>query len=204
MLKSFYPMLRPVYPLLIQQFVDDYKLMEGIAVDIGTGPGFLGLELAKITFMNICFVDMNEEALDQAKKNFNLLDVDNKAEFIRADVSALPFSNDYADFVMSRGSIWFWEEPEKGLREIYRILKPGGAAIIGGGLGRYIPQTMRKRLIEENRKEWEKRGKRGPVFEKFSEIINSALAEKAGLSSFKIITEDEEGIFGKWVEIRKE
>lgn len=41
MLKSNanYAQLQPMYPLLIQQFVDDYNLMDGIAMDIGAGPG---------------------------------------------------------------------------------------------------------------------------------------------------------------------
>ena len=58
MLKSNanYAQLQPMYPLLIQQFVDDYNLMEGIAMDIGAGPGWLGMELAKITNMKIVFL----------------------------------------------------------------------------------------------------------------------------------------------------
>ncbi|NLP23864.1 MAG: class I SAM-dependent methyltransferase [Syntrophomonadaceae bacterium] len=149
MLKSNnFAKLQPMYPLLIQQFVDDYNLSEGITVDIGVGPGFLGLEMAKITNMKIVFIDISQEALDQAEDTFNSLDLDNEAGFINADVQALPLEDNYADFIMSRGSIWFWGEPEKGLREIHRILKPGGVAVVGGGLGRYLPETMRARLQE--------------------------------------------------------
>lgn len=40
MLKSDnFARLQPMYPLLIQQFVDDYGLKDGVAVDIGVGPG---------------------------------------------------------------------------------------------------------------------------------------------------------------------
>lgn len=95
--------LQPMYPLLIQQFVDDYNLSEGIAVDIGVGPGFLGLEMAKITNMKIVFIDISQKALDQAKNTFNSLDLDNEAEFINADVQALPLEDNYANFIMSRG-----------------------------------------------------------------------------------------------------
>ncbi len=198
MLKSNnFAKLQPMYPLLIQQFVDDYNLNEGIAVDIGVGPGFLGLEMAKITNMKIVFIDISQEALDQAKETFGSLDLDNEAEFINADVQALPFEDNYANFIMSRGSIWFWKEPEKGLTEIHRILKPGGVAVVGGGLGRYLPETMRARLQETLKKGQIERKEKRPSLEEFK-----AMVQKSGLSNYRIMT-DGDTSSGKWVEIRK-
>ncbi|WHH58679.1 class I SAM-dependent methyltransferase [Petroclostridium sp. X23] len=198
MLKSNnFAKLQPMYPLLIQQFVDDYNLSEGIAVDIGVGPGFLGLEMAKITNMKIVFIDISQEALDQAKNTFNSLDLDNEAEFINADVQALPLEDNYANFIMSRGSIWFWKEPEKGLREIHRILKPGGVAVVGGGLGRYLPETMRNRLQAALKQGLKERKEKRPSLEEFE-----AMVQKSGLSDYRIMT-DGDTSSGKWVEIRK-
>jgi len=197
MVKSNYAKLQPMYPLLIQQFVDDYGLMEGIAVDIGTGPGFLGLELSKITAMKVCFVDLKQEALDTAKSSFDLLEADNEAEFIQADVHSLPLEDNYADFIMSRGSIWFWDEPENGLKEIYRVLKPGGVAVIGGGLGRYLPKTMRSRMQESLKQGLQERNEKRPSLEEFE-----AMVKRAGLPDYRIMT-DGDSSSGKWVEIRK-
>lgn len=158
--QPFYSMLQPIYPLLIQQWVDDYNLSVGLALDVGTGPGFLGLELSKITNMELYFIDQSEEAINTARNSFEAIHVDNNAAFISSDVRSLPLKDDFADFIMSRGSIWFWDEPEKGLAEIYRVLKPGGTAVVGGGLGRYIPQSMRERLINANQQQLKKsRGK---------------------------------------------
>ena len=46
MIPFSYDIMQPMYPLLIQQFLDDYNLSAGVALDIGTGPGNLAVELA--------------------------------------------------------------------------------------------------------------------------------------------------------------
>ncbi|MDD3395091.1 MAG: class I SAM-dependent methyltransferase [Anaerotignum sp.] len=199
MLKSNnnYSKLQPMYPLLIQQFVDDYNLSKGIAVDIGVGPGWLGMEMSKITDMKIIFLDISQESLDMAKKNVEALGDDNEVDFVQADVQAIPMEDNFVDFIMSRGSIWFWKEPEKGLQEIYRILKPGGVAIVGGGLGRYLPASMRARLQDALKQGLIQRNEKRPDLEEFKVIV-----EKADLPNYKILTDGENGS-GRWVEIRK-
>lgn len=189
--------LLPMYPLLIQQFVDDYDLNKGVAFDIGTGSGFLGLEMAKITDMKIVFIDISQEALGQAKSSFDSLELDNEAEFVNADVYELPLDDNSADFIMSRGSVWFWKEPEKGLREIHRVLKPGGCAVVGGGLGRYIPETMRLRLQKILKQGLKERKEKRPSFEEFEAIV-----KKSGLTNYRMMTDGVPNS-GKWVEIRK-
>jgi ubiquinone/menaquinone biosynthesis C-methylase UbiE len=147
--------------------------------------------------MHISFVDLSREALHTANRTFAALELDNEADFVQADVHELPFRDDYADFVMSRGSIWFWDRPHEGLREIHRVLKPGGVAVVGGGLGRYIPASMRKRLRTGIQQHLVEAGETRPSEEEFRTIV-----ERARLPTYTIITEGPGG-GGKWVEIRK-
>ncbi|MDD4803471.1 MAG: class I SAM-dependent methyltransferase, partial [Syntrophomonas sp.] len=122
--KRSYSLLFPIYPLLAQQFVDDYNLNVGICMDIGTGNGYVGTELAKITNMNIYFVDKEIQGLEFAQRTTNEAEIDNKVFFVEADVCAgLPFADQFADFIVSRGSLWFWEDKIKGIAEVYRVLK---------------------------------------------------------------------------------
>ena len=62
MIPFSYDIMQPMYPLLIQQFLDDYNLSAGVALDIGTGPGNLAVELAKVTAMDLILVDIDGEA----------------------------------------------------------------------------------------------------------------------------------------------
>ncbi|MFR1479967.1 MAG: class I SAM-dependent methyltransferase [Hydrogeniiclostridium mannosilyticum] len=119
-----------MYPLLIQQFLDDYNLSAGVALDIGTGPGNLAVELAKVTAMDLILVDIDGEALRTAQSRLFELGVDNRISTLCADVEKLPLRDNLADFIMCRGSIGFWPVPVQGITEIYRVLKPGGCAIV--------------------------------------------------------------------------
>ena len=141
MIPFSYDIMQPMYPLLIQQFLDDYNLSAGVALDIGTGPGNLAVELAKVTAMDLILVDIDGEALRTAQSRLFELGVDNRISTLCADVEKLPLRDNLADFIMCRGSIGFWPVPVQGITEIYRVLKPGGCAIVGVGAGRYMPEN---------------------------------------------------------------
>ena len=190
--------LLPVYPLIAQQILDDYQITSGKCLDIGTGYGYLGIELAKITDLEMYFIDSDPKALTQAKKNTVECELNNLIHFVEADSCALPFEDNFADLIISRGSLWFWKDQIKGLQEINRTLKPGGTAFVGGGLGRYTPPTMRKRLQGKKRKMLQERGEKG--FLKGAEL--EELLIKTGINNYRLIS-DVDGEPGHWIEIQK-
>jgi SAM-dependent methyltransferase len=51
--------------------------------------------------------------------------------FVLADVRSIPLRNDSIDLVYSMGTIEHFDDYETAVAEIYRVLKPGGRAIIG-------------------------------------------------------------------------
>lgn len=196
--KSSYRSLLPIYPLLAQQCVDDYGLNSGICLDIGTGNGYIGTEIAKITNMTIYFIDIKSECLDFARSTVAEADIDNKIYFMEADVCKnIPLPDNFADFIISRGSMWFWEDKVKGLAEVYRVLKVGGNALIGGGLGRYTPWSMRVRLNGERKNLLENKGIKRPSIEEMQ-----SMAVQAGIPSFRIIREAP-GDKAVWIEMNK-
>jgi ubiquinone/menaquinone biosynthesis C-methylase UbiE len=190
--------LMPVYPLIAQQILDDYQITTGRCLDIGTGYGFLGIELAKITELEMYFVDIDTEALDNAQRNAIESELGNPIYFIEADAADLPFEDEFAELIISRGSLWFWQDQVKGLQEIKRVLKQGGVAFVGGGLGRYTPQTMRERL--KGRKEKIKKKHKEARFLKGAEL--EELLSETGISNYRVLS-DVDGEPGHWIEIRK-
>lgn len=101
-----------------------------IIVDIGTGPGFLSLELNKlIPDVHIVGIDPSINMLSIANKNF--LDKDCKyCNLVLTRIENIPIKNNFIDITVSRLSLSSWEKPKKGFSEIFRILKPDGILVL--------------------------------------------------------------------------
>ncbi|MFW6410282.1 MAG: class I SAM-dependent methyltransferase [Halanaerobiales bacterium] len=185
-----------IFPYLAEQIINDYEIEKGICLDIGTGPGSLGLEIAKISDLKVYLVDIDPEAIEKCRKNIKKLELDSQVIPVEMDVKNMDFPDNFADIIVSRGSIWFWDDRPRGLKEIYRVLKKGGIGFVGGGLRRNLPEKYRKYLAEErkNRKndeEW--------IRIRSEDYFKEILVE-AGIDSYRLIFDPP---VGRWVEIHK-
>jgi ubiquinone/menaquinone biosynthesis C-methylase UbiE len=185
-----------MYPLLARQIVEDYGMTCGRCLDIGTGGGPLLIELGKITDLELVGLDIDPTALALAADNVLRHGLDEKRFLWReGDVHAMPLPDDFAHFVVSRGSIPFWEDHAAAFREIRRVLQPGGLAVVGGGFSRYqsFEEAARMRPSWARKDNPEKRARW-----LHREYLEKALRE-AGVVCFNIV---EDG-YGTWAEIRK-
>ena len=138
--------LSPVYGPLAEQLVKELELegKSGIGIDIGSGPGALIIELCKRTKQHWINADINPHFfpyfLEQAEKH----GFGGRVSAIVADAQSLPFRDNYADVIVSRGSFWLWPNKVKAFGEIRRVLKPGGVAYIGRGFSENLPIEVAK------------------------------------------------------------
>jgi len=101
------------------------SLVEGRTLEVGVGVGKTLRYYPKD--VELCAVDAVPEALEIAMEKaqrFNL-----NACFEIADVEELPFPDESFDTVLSSFVFCTVPNPERGMREILRVLKPGGKAI---------------------------------------------------------------------------
>lgn len=100
-------------------------------LDIATGTGDLALKFAqKIRAGRIVGLDLSEGMLSVARKKAKHSTETQKVEFVKGDSEALPFEDDTFDAITVSFGIRNFENLEKGLSEIKRVLTPGGRFVI--------------------------------------------------------------------------
>ncbi|MCX8038304.1 MAG: class I SAM-dependent methyltransferase [Candidatus Sumerlaeia bacterium] len=150
MIRAASTSLAPVYAPLAEQIVRDFELADktGIGIDLGSGPGNLIIELCKRTRLHWINADINPHFFPHFYKTAEEAGVGHRVSAVFADAQALPFRDNYADVIVSRGSFWLWEDKARAFAEIYRVLKPGGLAYIGRGFPTTLPPEVARKIRE--------------------------------------------------------
>ncbi|MCF7848217.1 MAG: methyltransferase domain-containing protein [Kiritimatiellales bacterium] len=141
--------LAPVYPYLAEHIADRFQLRKrsGVGIDIGGGSGDLVLELCRRT-PDVYWIntDVNTFAAEELYRRALKQGCAHQIGSAFADAKLLPFRDEYADVIVSRGSLQFWGNLRKGFSEIHRVLKPGGQAMIGRGFPENMPLDVAKEV----------------------------------------------------------
>ncbi|XP_062201890.1 2-methyl-6-phytyl-1,4-hydroquinone methyltransferase 2, chloroplastic-like [Phragmites australis] len=98
-------------------------------VDVGGGTGFTTLGIVKhVDPENVTLLDQSPHQLDKARQKEALKGV----KIMEGDAEDLPFPTDTFDRYVSAGSIEYWPDPQRGIKEAYRVLRLGGVACMIG------------------------------------------------------------------------
>lgn len=102
-----------------------------IILDIATGTGDLAIQFAEKTEADkIIGLDLSDGMLSMARKKVSGKPIAKKIEFIQGDSEALPFDDNYFDAITVSFGIRNFEDLEKGLSEILRVLRKDGTFVI--------------------------------------------------------------------------
>jgi len=107
----------------------DSMLQSGISsgniLEIGPGPGYIGLELLKkLSGAALTGCEISPAMIKIAEKNAASYSVD--AKYVQGNAISMPFEDSSFDAVISNGSLHEWEDPKRVFNEIYRVLRHGG------------------------------------------------------------------------------
>ncbi len=114
-------------------------------LEIGGGDGRLAVALAE-RYPTIEMIVTSDISADMARKAGRRAQRLNLGHRIRAeahDVHRLGFEDESFDAVVSFASLHHWRDKAKGLREVDRVLKPGGVMAVMDGCGRPSFGTVR-------------------------------------------------------------
>lgn len=94
-------------------------------LEIGPGPGFVGLELAKkIKADSLTGLEISPAMIKTAKRNAESYHI--PASYVQGNAAKMPFADASFDSVISNGSLHEWEQPVSVFNEIHRVLQSKG------------------------------------------------------------------------------
>jgi len=179
------------YVCVVKDILKYCEPKKGFWIDLGAGKGQVGIPLIEATGNPVVMLDPNVESmmkgLDIAKEK----GLGDRLFAVVGVAENMPFPDNSVDLVVSRGAIFFFDDPAKGLQEVYRVLRPGGKAMIGGGHGSSYPKEATEKMIQ-GRKE-KMNGDEAEKWKRFVELRRpeqmKKWAEGAGLTEFEVMGE---------------
>lgn len=99
-------------------------------LDIATGTGDFALQALKLNPDKIIGVDISEGMLEMGRKKIRQKGLEQKIELKYGDSENLEFTDNKFDAVIVSFGVRNFENLNAGLKEIHRVLKPGGSAMI--------------------------------------------------------------------------
>jgi ubiquinone/menaquinone biosynthesis C-methylase UbiE len=117
--------------LLQIELILEKRMTKGLALEIGPGPGYIGLEWLKHTSnTRLKGLDISLEMIEIASRNAAEYSLTDRVEYRKGNGSEIPFDDHSFDVVFTFQSLHEWSEPEKTFDEIERVLRVGGKYLI--------------------------------------------------------------------------
>ena len=108
--------------------VEEARITPGLrALDVACGSGEPAISIADLLRESgdVIGADISAQPLQVARERVRHRKLGN-VEFLQADVHQLPFPDGSFDRVVSRFGVMFFSDLPRALREVHRVLKPGG------------------------------------------------------------------------------
>lgn len=108
--------------------LSDCQVMD--LLDVATGTGDMVSAALRLSPRHIIGIDLSEGMLEIARRKKHLQKGGILIEFIKGDSEALPFEGNSFDAVTVAFGVRNFEDPQRGLSEIFRVLRPGKKLVV--------------------------------------------------------------------------
>lgn len=99
-------------------------------LDIATGTGDLAINLVRTKASKVIGLDISNGMLEIGRKKVAAKDLDSTIEMVLGDGEKIPFEDGSFDAITVAFGVRNFENLDKGLTEILRVLKPGGTFVV--------------------------------------------------------------------------
>ena len=194
LIKEINSLWKPVYPHLVKQIHEIYGRRNGTILEMGPFCGVLFAlqeeQIGDSFWMAVFPLGMKEAFQEEIERR----EPENRVSLIETDPFLNGVEENRFDLVIFRGAFFFPSLFQVHLPKIDRILKPAGMAFIGGGFGKYTPETVIKEIGKKSRELNLAIGK----VEMSEDRLKKEIAKSAITGSFEVTTDG-----GLWVVMRK-
>lgn len=100
----------------------------GDMLEVAPGPGYVAIELAKGGTYRVTGLDVSRTMVELAHRNAAEAGVE--VDFRQGNASAMAFPDESFDLLACTAAFKNFSQPHKALEEMYRVLRPGGTALV--------------------------------------------------------------------------
>lgn len=184
----------PAIVATAKQVIEDYGVLEGVCVEVGSGTAVFAIELCRRSRLKIFALEKVEAINEVARMNIDREGLAGRIIPVLGDAHSLPFGNECADLIMSRGAYHCWNDKVRVFQEIYRVLKKDGIGFVGGGFGKSVTDADLERMRDLRDRSLKDDATAYSSPNQLEETIH-----KTGISHFRIMYDKT----GLWSELRK-
>jgi ubiquinone/menaquinone biosynthesis C-methylase UbiE len=188
-IKQLNVLWRKIYPYLASHIMEEYGRDSGAVLELGPFSGGISIELARsYSKLDITVADSSPEITEFLRQEVASYGLADRIEVRSAQLDRLAFDDSRFDLVISRGAFFFLDERGEFLREVFRVLKNGGMAFVGGGYGNGVPGELIEDIADESRRLNRRLGKKWFGIPELQQIVtrseltaNCSVVEEGGL-----------------------
>jgi ubiquinone/menaquinone biosynthesis C-methylase UbiE len=100
----------------------------GDMLEVAPGPGYLAIEMAKGGAYRVTGLDVSRTMVELGHGNAAEAGV--QVDFRQGNASAMPFADESFDLLACSAAFKNFSQPHRALEEMYRVLRPGGTALV--------------------------------------------------------------------------
>ena len=97
-------------------------------LEVAPGPGYLAIEMARLARFQMTALDISRTMVEIARANAGAAGVE--LDFRHGDATEMPFAEEAFDLIVCQAAFKNFRRPVSALNEMYRVLRPGGRAVI--------------------------------------------------------------------------
>jgi len=141
-----------IYPFIADQILSHYLKRDGDVLEWGPFSGGISFALLdRKPGIKITIAVESPEVFSVMETELSERQLTGKIRLMKSALVPLVYADSSFDLVFIRGGYFFLDPEGESLREIFRVLKQGGIAFVGGGYGEGTPPEIIDEIAGESR-----------------------------------------------------